>query len=270
MVKAVATLRADLAAGRRPFFCVGAVGTTGTTAIDPVRDIASVARDFGAWVHVDAAMAGSAMLLPELRPTLFDGVGLADSISWNPHKWLGTILDCALLYVRDVEHLVRVMSTNPSYLRSAADGSVVQYKDWGIPLGRRFRALKLWFHLRLDGLDAIRERLRRDLTNAAWLAEQVAAEPGWRVLAPVPLQTVCLRHEPPGTVDDAGQVLDGAALDAHTLAWAAAVNDSGRAFVTPALLDGRWMVRVSIGAEATGREHVEWLWALLREVTTQA
>ncbi len=265
-----AAMAADVAAGRRPAAVVAAVGTTGTTAIDPVRDIASVARDFGAWVHVDAAMAGSAMLLPELRPTLFDGVGLADSISWNPHKWLGTILDCALLYVRDVEHLVRVMSTNPSYLRSAADGSVVQYKDWGIPLGRRFRALKLWFHLRLDGLDAIRERLRRDLANATWLAEQVAAEPGWRVLAPVPLQTVCLRHEPPGTVDDAGQVLDGAALDAHTLAWAAAVNDSGRAFVTPALLDGRWMVRVSIGAEATGREHVEWLWALLREVTTQA
>jgi aromatic-L-amino-acid decarboxylase len=166
---------------------------------------------------------------------------------------MGTILDCSLLYVRDPDHLVRVMSTNPSYLRSAADGEVVQYKDWGIPLGRRFRALKLWFHLRLDGAEAIRARLRRDLRNARRLAERVAAEPDWRLLAPVTLQTLCLRHEPPG--------LDGEALDAHTLAWAAAVNDSGRAFVTPALLDGRWMVRVSIGAEATEEADVDALWA---------
>ena len=127
-----------------------------------------------------------------------------------------------------------------------------------IPLGRRFRALKLWFQLRIDGLDGIRERLRRDLANAAWLAEQVAAEPQWRVLAPVELQTVCIRHEPPG--------LTGEALDAHTLAWAKAINDSGAAFVSPSILDGRWMVRISIGAEATEREDVERLWTRLRDV----
>jgi aromatic-L-amino-acid decarboxylase len=178
---------------------------------------------------------------------------------------MGTILDCSLLYVRDPEHLVRVMSTNPSYLRSThpeRDGEVTQYKDWGVPLGRRFRALKLWFHLRLDGVEAIRARLRRDLANARWLAEQVAAEPGWRVLAPVSLQTVCLRHEPEG--------LSGEELDAHTLRWAAAVNDSGRAFVTPSVLDGRWMVRVSVGAEATGREDVAALWELLQETAALA
>jgi aromatic-L-amino-acid decarboxylase len=155
------------------------------------------------------------------------------------------------------------MSTDPSYLRSQVDGEVTQYKDWGIPLGRRFRALKLWFHLRLDGVEAIRARLRRDLANARWLAEQVAAEPGWRVLAPVNLQTVCLRHEPPGLSPET----DGDALDRHTLAWAAAVNDSGRAFVTPSVLDGRWMVRVSVGAEPTEREDVAELWRLLRAVT---
>jgi aromatic-L-amino-acid decarboxylase len=208
-------------------------------------------------------MAGTAMLLPECRP-LFDGVEAADSLCWNPHKWLGTVLDCSLLYVRDVQHLVRVMSTDPSYLRSAMDGEVTQYRDWGIPLGRRFRGLKLWFQLRLEGADAIRARLRRDLANAAWLADQVQAEPGWRVLAPVALQTVCLRHEPADLVDGAGQVLDGEALDRHSLAWAEAVNASGRAFVTPALLDGRWMVRVSVGAELTQRTDVERLWADLR------
>jgi aromatic-L-amino-acid/L-tryptophan decarboxylase len=254
----------DVAAGRTPAAVVASVGTTGTTAVDPVREIVAVAAEHRAWVHVDAAMAGSALLLPEMR-SLVDGVEGADSLGWNPHKWMGTILDCSLLYVRDPDQLVRVMSTNPSYLRSGRperDGDVVQYKDWGIPLGRRFRALKLWFHLRLDGVEAIRARLRRDLENARWFADQVGAEPGWRVLAPVTLQTVCLRHEPAGL----DPVSDGEALDAHTLRWAGAVNDGGRAFVTPAVLDARWMVRVSVGAEATERADVEELWALLKEV----
>lgn len=255
---AVALARAmadDVAAGGIPAVVVAAIGTTGTTAMDPLAAIVEVAAEYGSWVHVDAAMAGSAMLLPECRQ-LFAGIEHADSLVWNPHKWLGTILDCSLLYVRDVDHLVAVMSTTPSYLRSSADDSVVQYKDWGIPLGRRFRALKLWFQLRIDGLDSIRERLRRDLANAQWLAEQVVAEPDWRVLAPVELQTVCIRHEPPGLV--------GEALDAHTLAWADAVNRSGAAFVSPSVLDGRWMVRVSIGAEATERSDVEAMWELVR------
>ncbi len=258
-----AAMAADVAAGRRPAAVVAAVGTTGTTAVDPVEALVEVAAAHGAWVHVDAAMAGSALLLPECRH-LVDGVEGADSLSWNPHKWMGTILDCSLLYVRDVQHLVRVMSTDPAYLRSAVDGEVTQYRDWGIPLGRRFRALKLWFHLRLDGVEAIRARLRRDLANAAWLADQVTAEPGWRVLAPVTVQTVCLRHEPAGTVGHDGTVLDGEALDVHTLAWAQAVNASGLAFVTPSVLDGRWLVRVSIGATATERSDVAALWDLLR------
>jgi aromatic-L-amino-acid decarboxylase len=209
-------------------------------------------------------MAGSALLLPEMR-WMIDGVAGADSLAWNPHKWMGTVLDCSLLYVADPAHLIRVMSTNPSYLRSAVDGEVTQYKDWGIPLGRRFRSLKLWFHLRLDGAEAIRARIRRDLENARWLAEQVSAKPGWRVLAPVSLQTVVLRHEPAGLVSGTGDVLDANALNAHTLAWANAVNASGAALVTPSLLDGTWSVRVSIGAEATERTDVEELWTLLRQ-----
>jgi aromatic-L-amino-acid decarboxylase len=259
-----AALAADVAAGRRPAAVVVTVGTTGTTAVDPVAQVIPLARQYGAWVHVDAAMAGSALLLPEMR-WLADGVADADSLTWNPHKWLGTVLDCSLLYVADPAHLIRVMSTNPSYLRSAVDGEVTQYKDWGIPLGRRFRSLKLWFHLRLDGAEPIRARLRRDLDNARWLAEQVSSAPGWRVLAPVNLQTVVLRHEPPGAVSAAGTVLDADALNAHTLAWADSVNASGAALVTPSLLDGTWSVRVSIGAERTERTDVEELWKLLRQ-----
>ena len=259
-----ALLAADVAAGYRPAAVVVNVGTTGTTAMDPLAEVIPVARQYGVWVHVDAAMAGSALLLPEMR-WMTDGVEGADSLSWNPHKWMGTVLDCSLLYVADPAHLIRVMSTNPSYLRSAVDGEVTQYKDWGIPLGRRFRALKLWFHLRLDGAEAIRARIRRDLENARWLAEQVSATPGWRVLAPVNLQTVVLRHEPAGLVAQAGTVLDADALNAHTLAWANAVNASGAALVTPSLLDGTWSVRVSIGAEPTERTDVEELWNLLRQ-----
>lgn len=249
----------DAAAGRNPAVVVASVGTTGVTAVDPLPEVIDVAEAHGAWVHVDAAMAGSAMLLPECRH-LWEGVERADSVCWNPHKWMGTILDTSLYFVRDVEHLVRVMSTNPSYLRSNADGEVTQYRDWGLPLGRRFRALKLWFHLELDGVEAIRTRLRRDLDNARWLADQVADSPQWELVAPVPLQTVCVRHRPRPD-------MEGAELDRHTLAWVDAVNRSGRAYVTPSILDGSWMVRVSVGVEATERSHVEQLWSIMHWAT---
>lgn len=245
----------DVAAGKKPAAVIASVGTTGVTAIDPVAEIVNIASVQSMWVHVDAAMAGSAMLLPECR-WMWRGVEGADSISWNPHKWMGTILDCSLFYVRDVQHLIRVMSTNPSYLRSDADGEATQYRDWGIPLGRRFRALKLWFHLRLDGPEAIRQRLRRDLANAEWLSQQVSSAKDWEVVAPVNLQTVCVRHTPAG--------LDQDQLDKHTLKWAGDINHSGKAFLSTSKLDGRWMVRVSIGVEATEREHVADLWRLMQ------
>ncbi|TDG15948.1 aspartate aminotransferase family protein [Seongchinamella unica] len=261
-----AAIESDIANGRVPAGIVCSVGATGTTAMDPVADIAAIAARHNIWLHVDAAMAGSAMLLPECRH-LWQGVEAADSIAWNPHKWMGTILDTALFYVRDTTHLERVMSTNPAYLQSTADGQVTQYRDWGIPLGRRFRALKLWFHLHLDGIDSIRARLRRDLDNARWLAEQAAAAPDWQVLAPVALQTVCLRHVPR---DSRGGELSGGALDKHTLAWVNEINQSGQAFLSPSILDGRWMVRVSIGVESTTRAHVEALWQLLRTSAERA
>jgi len=249
------SVAADLAAGHRPCAVVATTGSTTTTAFDPLAEIAEITQAHGLWLHVDAAMAGSAMILPECRP-LWQGVEKADSVVWNVHKWLGVAFDCSLYYVRDPDHLIRVMSTRPSYLRSAVDDQVKNLRDWGLPLGRRFRALKLWFLLREQGLENLRNRLRRDLANAQWLAEQVRAIPNWRVLAPVALQTLCIRHEPPG--------LEGEDLDRHTLAWAEQANASGKAYLTPALLEGRWMVRVSIGAEATEREDVAALWGLLQ------
>ena len=249
-------IASDRARGAKPCAVVATVGSTSTTAVDPVAEIAKVAQDNSLWLHVDAAMAGSAMIVPECRP-MWRGVEGADSIVINPHKWLGASFDCSLYFVRDTEHLVRVMSTNPSYLRTAADAQVKNFRDWGIPLGRRFRALKLWFLIREQGISGLQARIRRDLANAKWLAAQVDAAPDWRRVAPAPLQTVCVRHEPPGLSDEA--------LDAHTLAWVRRINESGQAYLTPAILDGRWMVRVSIGAEGTEHAHVERLWALMRK-----
>jgi aromatic-L-amino-acid decarboxylase len=248
-------LQVDLEAGLVPCAVVATTGTTGTTALDPIQAIAEVAGQHGLWLHVDAALAGSAMILPECR-WMWEGIESADSLVLNPHKWLGAAFDCSLYYVRDPEHLVRVMSTNPSYLQSAVDSKVKNLRDWGIPLGRRFRALKLWCLIREQGVENLQARLRRDLENAQWFAQQVRGRPNWCVLAPVPLQTVCVRHQPPS--------LEGEALDKHMLAWAERVNNSGGAYLTPAILDGRWMVRVSIGSLTTERQHVEALWELMQ------
>ncbi len=249
-------VKADIAHGKRPCAVIATVGTTATTALDPIAKIAGIAHRYHLWLHVDSALAGSAMILPECR-WMWEGVEGADSLVLNPHKWLGAVFDCSLYYVRDSEHLIRVMSTSPSYLRTSADGQVKNLRDWGLPLGRRMRALKLWFLMREQGLSGLQARLRRDIANANWLAEQVAAEPDWKVLAPAPLQTVCVRHEPAG--------LAGEALDAHTKAWVERLNRSGAAYLTPAILDGRWMARVAIGALTTEREHVAALWESMRQ-----
>jgi aromatic-L-amino-acid decarboxylase len=251
----------DRRQGLRPCAIVGTVGSTATTAMDPIDGLAAVARRTGAWLHVDAAMAGTAMILPECR-ALWRGVEEADSLVFNPHKWMGTGFEFCAYYVRDPQHLIRVMSTNPSYLRTAHEGEVKNFRDWGIPLGRRFRALKLWFLLHDQGVQGLQARIRRDLANARWLAEQVDATPDWKRMAPVALQTVCLRHQPEG--------MEGAALDAHNLQLAQRLNASGIAYVTPAVVKGVQLIRVSIGAEPTEREHVEQLWEALRREATAA
>ncbi|HJW75321.1 MAG TPA: pyridoxal-dependent decarboxylase [Thermoleophilia bacterium] len=257
-----AAVRGDLEAGRRPCAVVATVGSTATTALDPLADIAAVTERHGLWLHVDAALAGSAMICPELR-WMWRGVEAADSLVFNPHKWLGTAFDLSAYYASDPEHLVRVMGTDPSYLRTAQDGVARNLRDWGIPLGRRFRALKLWLLIREYGVEGLQARIRRDIANAQWLKVQVDAEPGWERLAPVPLQTVCLRHVPERLRGDQ------AALTAHNLALAGAINRGGRYYLTPSLLKGRQMIRVSIGAMATEREQVEGLWDELRRLAVE-
>ncbi len=251
-----AAIARDLAAGLRPCALVAAVGTTGTTALDPVAAMATLAAQHGLWLHVDAAMAGTAMVLPECR-WMWEGVEHADSVVFNPHKWMGVGFDFCAYFVRDPQHLIRVMSTNPSYLRTAQDGEVKNFRDWHLQLGRRFRSLKLWFHLLDVGVEGIQARLRRDLENAAWLHAQVRATPGWEVMAPVPLQTVCVRHIVAGC-DEAG-------LTAHNLEIARRINVGGSAYLTPSVLKGKQMLRISIGAERTERHHVAALWSALQQ-----
>ncbi len=246
----------DRAAGLVPCAVVATAGTTNTTAFDPIDAIAGVAAHHAMWLHVDAAMAGIAMIVPECRPR-WHGIERADSLVVNPHKWLGVGFDLSAYYCRDPQHLIRVMGTNPAYLRTPHDGQVSNFRDWHIQLGRRFRALKLWFHIVDEGVEGIRARLRRDLANAQWLAHEVAAAPDWQLVAPVTLQTVCLRHAPAG--------LDEPARSAGNLAIARRINDAGRAYLTPSMLDGAQFLRVSIGVESTERAHVAALWSALRE-----
>ena len=255
-----AAIEKDLEIGLRPCALVAAVGTTGTTALDPLAELAALAREHGLWLHVDAALAGTAMVLPECR-WMWAGIEGADSLVFNPHKWMGVGFDFSAYYVRDPQHLIRVMSTNPSYLRTAQDGQVSNFRDWHIQLGRRFRALKLWFYLMDVGVEGLQARLRRDLDHTQWLKAQVDAAPDWERLAPVPLQTLCLRHRKPG--------LDEPALAAHNLLIAKRINDSGKAYLTPSVLKGTQMLRVSIGAETTERRHVEALWGLLTQAAAE-
>lgn len=245
----------DVKKGLKPCAVIATTGTTNTTAMDPISDIIPLTKEHNMWLHVDAAMAGTAMILPECR-WMWEGIEGADSIIINSHKWLGVVFDCSLYYVKNSEHLVRVMSTNPSYLQTSKDNEVKNYRDWGIPLGRRFRALKLWCLIKDQGVDGLQERIRKDIKNTQWLKDQIENEAEWEIIAPVTLQTICVRHTPSELTLDL--------LEEHTLRWVADINNSGAAYLTPSKLNGRWMVRISIGAEATTLKHVKALWITMK------
>jgi aromatic-L-amino-acid decarboxylase len=234
---------ADIEAGRVPFLAVATVGTTSSLAIDPVADIAEVCATNGMWLHVDAAMAGSAAIIPALRPLLLDGIERVDSWCFDPHKWLFTNFDCTVLYVADRSALIESLSVLPEYLRNeaSASGAVVDFRDWHVPLGRRFRALKLWFVLRRFGAADLRRRIAEHIELGQWLAARVDASDRYERLAPTDLNLVCL-------ADRAG--------DDATERARRAVNESGRAYLTHTRLDGRLAIRVSIGQARTERRHV--------------
>jgi aromatic-L-amino-acid decarboxylase len=225
------------------------MGTTGTTAIDPVRAVAEVARAAGMWHHVDAAYAGSALVLPEMR-WMADGLEQVDSFTFNPHKWMFTNFDANVFYVADRRPLVETLSIVPPYLRNEASdsGRVVDYRDWHVPLGRRFRALKLWFVLRAYGAEGLRRHIGEHIAWARELADRLENDERFELVAPTPLALVSFRCR---------------GSDEATTELARAVNASRHSTVTASVLGGRPFIRVSIGATATRREHVERLWELI-------
>jgi len=250
-----AAIAADIAAGHRPMAIVATVGTTSTTSIDPVPQIAAIARARAVWLHVDAAYAGASAIVPEFRHVL-DGAASADSVVFNPHKWLFVPMDCSTLYVRDEALLRRAFSLVPAYLETT-DGDVRNYMDYGLQLGRRFRALKLWFVLRYYGAEGLRARLRSHVALAAEFAAWVTAEPHWRVVAPHPFSVVCFRYEPEGASRDA--------IEAANRAVLARVNADGTAFLSHTEIDGAYVLRLAIGNLRTTRDDVAAVWTALCE-----
>jgi aromatic-L-amino-acid decarboxylase len=249
-------LEADRAAGLQPACVVASVGTTSSTAIDPLRPIAELCRRHGAWLHVDAAYAGAAAIVPELRP-LFDGMETADSVVLNPHKWLLTNFDCTAYFVRDPSALLATFQATPEYLRTAYDADVVNFRDWGIQLGRRFRALKLWFVIRSYGVEGLRAMIRRHVALARELAGWVESDPDFEVVAPVPFGLVCFRWRPPGRTEEE--------IDALNARLLAAVNAGRERYLTHTRLGGKYVIRLVVGQRATEREHVAAAWESLRE-----
>jgi len=251
-------IAADRSAGLTPCAVVATIGTTSSTAVDPVAAVAALTEREGLWLHVDGALAGSVALLPEKR-ALFAGLERAHSFVFNPHKWLFTNFDCSAFFCREPDLLVRTFAIDPEYLKTPHDQRVTNFRDWGVPLGRRFRALKLWFVLRSYGVEGLRAKLREHLALAQELAAQVDAHPDFERLAPVPLQTVCFRWRP------AGEPLAEDALEAANRAVLEDVNRSGRAFLSHTRLAGRYCLRFSIGQTETRREDVQEGWRAIQE-----
>ena len=246
-----AAIAADRAAGATPAMVSATVGTTSSGAVDPVRAIGEVCRREGVWLHVDAAHAGSATICPEHRG-LIDGVEFADSYTFNPHKWLLTNFDCNCFWVADRAALIGALSILPEYLRNRAttSGEVIDYRDWHVPLGRRFRALKLWFVIRHYGAEGLRAHVRRSVALADWFAAQVEASDGFELAAPVSVGLVCFRHR-------AGDAFNQALMDR--------LNRSGALHLTHTRLDDRLVLRLAVGGPATRREHVEAAWTRIVE-----
>jgi aromatic-L-amino-acid decarboxylase len=250
-----AALAEDRRAGWLPCCVVATLGSTSCASLDPVSEIAAICERERLWLHVDAAYGGAAALLPEMRP-LFAGWERADSITLNPHKWLFVPLDCSVLFTRQRETLRRAFSLVPEYLRTA--DSAENYMDYSVSLGRRFRALKLWFVLRYFGQEGLAARVREHLRLAQWFAGLVDAHPAFERLAPVPLSVVCFRAHPPGVDDEA-------ALNQFNEALLRAVNQTGDAFLTHTKLDGRFVIRMVISHLRTDETHILRTWEIVQE-----
>lgn len=246
----------DLKEGFTPLCVISALGTTSSTAVDPIKEISEITNQYGLWHHIDAAYAGTALLLPEYQ-NLIEGHELADSYVFNPHKWMMTNFDCTVIFLKEPHYLVNTFSMTPEYLKTTQDQEVNNYRDWGIPLGRRFRALKLWFVIRSYGLEGIRAKLREHMRLTFLAKEWILSTDSLEILAPVNFNTICFRYHEKG--------LSIEKLNGFNEKWMTAVNATGKAFFSHTKLDGKYVIRWVIGQTDVEEKHISAAWVLLKE-----
>ena len=249
----------DISGGFTPLCVVAALGTTGTAAIDPLPSLAAICREHNIWLHVDAAYAGTALVLPEQR-YMIEGIEDADSFVFNPHKWMFTNFDCSAYFVKDVGALLKTFEILPEYLKTGTRGQVNDYRDWGVQLGRRFRALKLWFVIRDYGVEGIRSKVRDHLQWAKELADEIREEPGFTLVEPQNLGLVCFRYAPLGMTDEAE-------LNSLNQRLMQTLNETGKMYLTHTKVDGLVTLRMIIGQTSVTRDHVMKAWQQVRQTT---
>ncbi|MDT8400614.1 MAG: pyridoxal-dependent decarboxylase [Bacteroidales bacterium] len=249
-----AAIERDLAKGYMPCCVVATLGTTGTVAIDPLKAIGEICTRNKLWLHVDAAMAGTALLLPEYS-WMIEGKEAIDSFVFNPHKWMFTNFDCSAYFVKDADKLIQTFEILPEYLKTRTRGKVNDYRDWGIPLGRRFRALKLWFVIRSFGLEGLREKVRNHISYASWLADRIKEHADFELTAPLSLNTVCFRYKPAGR--------DEKSLNTINEKLNHKLNDTGEIYLTHTGINDRYSLRMVIAQTNVKKENVKKAWALI-------
>lgn len=248
----------DLKLGYLPCCVIATIGTTGTTAIDPVKPIGEICASYKIWFHVDAALGGTALILPEYK-WMLEGKEYIDSFVFNPHKWMFTNFDCSAFFIRDVNSLLKTFEILPDYLKTRTRGLVNDYRDWGVPLGRRFRALKLWSVIRSYGVSGLQEKIRYHIELARKLAEKIRLESDFEVVAPVTLNTVCFRYKPSDVPDKD--------LNALNEKINHALNDSGNIYLSHTVLNGNYILRMVTGQTNVNEGHVNKAWDLIKSTS---
>ncbi|MFX1517312.1 MAG: pyridoxal phosphate-dependent decarboxylase family protein [Promethearchaeota archaeon] len=249
-------IEADITNSMKPMAVVATIGTTGSTAIDPLRQIGEICAKYNIWLHVDAALAGTALLLPDFR-WMIEGIEYADTFVFNPHKWMFTNFDCSAYFIKDPEALVQTFEILPEYLKTRAEG-VKNFRDWGLQLGRRFRALKLWFVIRNFGIEGLQQKVKFHIDLAKELSQKIEKSPDFELLAPVPLNTLCFRYHP-SSIDDN---LELNRLNEELLYR---LNETGKLYMTHTKLNGNYTLRLVTGQTYTQKKHVDNAWLLLQE-----